>query len=265
MSVTVRALLPQPSDTVDLIDAYAPPPDATSATTDGAPRAQFVRCNMISTVDGAISLNGVSGALGGPPDRRVFQVLRSWADVVVVGAGTMRAEHYGPVRLDDDLREARTLRGQAPVPPVAVVTGSGDLDWAGPFFTDAEVRPIVLTTTGSADRVRSAGGQVAEVVAAGDATVDPATFLARLADDGYRSVLLEGGPGLNADVVHAGLLQELCLTLSPMLVAGSGPRVFAGPELAPPIGVHLVHLLEESGFFFLRLSLQTPAADPPSG
>jgi riboflavin biosynthesis pyrimidine reductase len=197
----------------------------------------------------------------------VFQVLRSWADVILVGAGTMRAEAYGPARLDDDLRVARAGRGQPPVPPIAVVTGSGDFDWSSPFFTEAESRPIVATTGASAAKVRTAAGSLAEVVEAGPDRVDPASLLDQLAAAGHRSVLLEGGPGLNADVVRAGLLDELCLTLSPNLVAGNGSRVFAGAELAPPLHVRTVQLLEEGGFFFWRLTCdrQAPGAPPVDG
>lgn len=245
----MRALLPHPKDGVDLVEAYAPP-----ARPDGG---RFARCNMISTFDGAITLDGRSGALGGPADRRVFQVLRSWADVVVVGAGTARAEGYGPVRLDEGLKNARRARGQCPVPPIAVVTLSGNLDIGAPLFTDAEVRPIVVTAAAGETAVRSRGRvtDVADVLVAGKKSVDLVVAFERLADFGHRSILLEGGPKLNADVVRAGLLDELCLTLSPRLVAGAGPRVIAGPELHPPLGAEVVALFEQDGFLFVRLAV----------
>lgn len=243
----MRALLPRPADTVDLVAAYAPP------VLDAG--ALFVRCNMITTFDGAVTLNGRSGALGGPADRRVFQVLRSWADLIVVGAGTARAERYGPARLDDDLRATRLARGQPAVPPIAVVTLSGHLDVASSFFAEAETRPVVVTAGGADAAALRRVEQVADVVVAGDRAVDLGSAFGHLASSGFRSVLLEGGPGLNAAVVHAGLLDELCLTLSPRLVAGTGPRVFAGPELDPPMGAEVVQLLEEDGFLFWRLAV----------
>jgi riboflavin biosynthesis pyrimidine reductase len=243
----MRALLPQASETVDLVEAYAVP--------DGSGDRPFVRCNMISTLDGAITVNGRSGLLGGPADRGVFQVLRSLADVILVGAGTARAEAYGPAKLDDQLRAQRAARGQSAVPPVAVVTGSGNLDWSAPFFTEAEARPIVVTTRGSDPGARRRAEAVADVVIAGEDGVDPGQALHQLWQAGHRSVLLEGGPGLNADVVHAGLLDELCLTLSPRLAAGAGTRVLAGPELMPPLELRTVHLLEQDGFLFVRLAL----------
>src|SRR4051794_29896349 len=101
---------------------------------------------MIESVDGAIAIDGRSGGLGGPPDRRVYLTLRSLADVIVVAAGTMRAENYGPVALPDDLQAARVARGQPPLPRIAVVSRAGNLDWGSRFFTDATTRPILVTT-----------------------------------------------------------------------------------------------------------------------
>jgi riboflavin biosynthesis pyrimidine reductase len=250
----MRGLLPQPSARIDPIDAYAVSPDV------GVDQP-FVRCNMISTLDGAITLNGRSGMLGGPADHRIFQILRSLADVILVGAGTVRAEGYGPARLDHDLRKRRIARGQSVAPPIAVVTRSANLDWSSPFFTEAETRPIVFTTADSHHGVRVPGEDVAEFVEAGDERVDVRLTLDYLHCSGYRSVLLEGGPGLNADFVHAGLLDELCLSIAPRIVAGAGPRILAGEELPNPLQLDVIHLLEEDGFFFYRFAVHpVPAA-----
>jgi riboflavin biosynthesis pyrimidine reductase len=244
----VRALLPHADDDVDLVGAYEVRPPL------GA-REPFVRGNMISTLDGAISVQGRSGMLGGPADRRVFQTLRSWADVIVVGAGTARIERYGPARLDEDLRQRRLARGQPPVPAIALVTRTAQLDWSSPFFTEAEARPLVLTTAAGERHARDEAAGVAELVVAGEGDVEIERAFDSLGRSGCRSVLVEGGPGLNADVVKAGLLDELCLTLSPRLVAGNGPRVVAGEELAHPLDLDIVHLLEEDGFLFCRLAV----------
>ncbi|HEX6392873.1 MAG TPA: pyrimidine reductase family protein [Acidimicrobiales bacterium] len=245
----MRALLPIAAANVDITDAYA-------VGRSQVPGRAFVRCNMISSLDGAISLNGRSGTLGGPADRMVFQVLRSLADVILVGAGTMRTEGYGPAVLNEDLRNQRKERGQPAVPPIAVVTRSGNLDWSSPFFTEAEQRPIVVTTTGTNPGARERAGHAAELVLAGEDNVDLEEAIANLYGSGYRSVLLEGGPGLNADVVNAGLLDELCVTLSPRIVAGDGPRILAGPELSVPLELDPVHLLEQDGFYFYRFAVR---------
>ena len=222
---------------------------------------------MISTLDGAITIQGRSGSIGGPADRAVFQVLRALADVVLVGAGTARAERYGPARLDAPSRQLRRQQGKPAVPPIAVVSRAGDLDWSAPFFTEAEERPIVFTSAAVDEATRHRAEAVAEVVVAGEARVDPRIAIGHLDRSGYHSVLLEGGPGLNADVVAAGLLDELCLTISPRVVAGSGPRVLAGPELPHPLELEIVHLLEEDGFLFYRLAVPATPSGPsgPSG
>jgi riboflavin biosynthesis pyrimidine reductase len=245
----VRALLPEPVTAVDLVDAYAISPDAGEGSA-------FVRCNMITSLDGAISVNGRPGTLGGPADRRVFQTLRSLTDVVLVGAGTMRSENYGPASFDDELRRQRLERGQTPVPPIAVVTASANLDWSSPFFTEAEERPIVLTSRNSEEGARERAAEVADVVVSDDDRVDPMAAVDYLYSRGHRTVLLEGGPRLNADVTDAMALDELCLTLSPRLVAGDGPRVLAGAELSTPLELRIVHLLEEDGFLFYRLAVR---------
>jgi riboflavin-specific deaminase-like protein len=242
----MRALLPEPTADVDLERAYAP----------GASPEQdrpFVRVNMISSVDGAITVGGRSGVLGGPGDRRLFHVLRSLADVILVGAGTVRAEGYGPAHIDDDAASGRAARGQAPVPPIAVVTRSCHLDWSSPFFTDAEARPIVVTTDDADEHARRRAAAAADVIAAGTGDVDLARALAALGARGARSVLVEGGPQLNAQLAEAGLVDELCLTISPRLVGGDGPRLLAGRPPAEPIALRTMHLLEDDGFYFLRL------------
>jgi riboflavin biosynthesis pyrimidine reductase len=244
----MRRLLPTAEDNVDLFEAYTPSANFTRA---GLP---WVRVNMISSLDGAISVRGRSGALGGPPDRRLFMVLRSLADVIVVGAGTMRAESYGPARLDDELRAGRQARGQPLEPPIAVITRSCHFDWQSPFFTDATARPIVFTVDDAVEGPGSRGAEVADIVTVGETEVDLRRVLTALGKRGMRHALVEGGPGLNAQLAHAGLLDELCLTLSPRVVAGEGPRVLAGPELPEPLEPRLIQLLEEHGFLFLRMA-----------
>lgn len=226
----MRQLFPDFVEAVEPIDVYRDLP-----VVEGRPA---VRLNMIGSVDGATAVDGRSGGLGGPADRRVFAALRSLADVVLVAAGTVRAEHYGPARV-----------------PIAVVSGSLRLDWDAPFFTDAVARPIVVTAgRAPADAVKQAGA-VADVLVAGDAEVDLAGAVAQLGEQGFAHVLAEGGPTFNGALAAAGLLDELCLTFAPLLVSGESRRILAGAALRPPPHLVLRSLCEEDGYLFLRYRL----------
>ena len=240
----MRRLLPDPVDEVDLDDAYA-----------WRASGQHVRGNMVSSADGAATLGGVTEELSGPADKRVFGVLRGLADVVLVGAGTVRTEDYGPARPSLERRERRVGAGLAPIPPIAVVSGRLDLSPQSRFFTEATVPPVVITTASAPAERRSALGRVADVVVAGDARVDPAAMLDALAARGFARVLCEGGPQLLSTLATAGRLDELCLTLSPQLVGGRSPRILTEP-VRPPAALTLGHVLEEDGFLFLRYELR---------
>lgn len=250
----MRQLFPAARDEVDPAEVYGDVPQAV-----GRP---FVRLNMIASVDGATAVDGLSGGLGGPADHRVFAALRSLADVILVAAGTMRAENYGPVRLPAALVEARRLRGQPPAPGVAVVTRTCRLDWASPFFTEATSRPIVLTASIAAAADRDRAAEVADVVLAGDGGVDLDVALLALAARGADSVLAEGGPSLNGQLASAGLLDEVCVTLSPHLIGGAAKRILAMSDLAAVVAIGLRSVCEEDGYLFLRYRV---IAAPPVG
>jgi riboflavin biosynthesis pyrimidine reductase len=226
----MRQLLPEAVDPVEPLDVYRDLP-----VVEGRPA---VRLNMIASVDGSTALDGRSGGLGGPADRRVFAALRSLADVILVAAGTVRAERYGPAAL-----------------PIAVVSRSLRLDWDSPFFRAATHRPIVVTSERApAEAVKQAQG-VADVLVAGDDDVDPARAVVMLGERGFAHVLAEGGPSLNGALARAGVLDELCLTVAPRLAAGDAGRILTGPPLDPPPGLVLRSLCEEDGYLFLRYRL----------
>ncbi len=210
-----------------------------------------VRANFVSSVDGAAEVDGRSGGLGGSGDRRVFRTLRWLADVVLVGAGTAVSENYGPVIVPADRRERRTAAGQAPVPPVAVVSGSLRLDPAARLFT-ADTRPLVLTCDTAPAERRRALAEVAEVLNCGEEAVDLATALTALAERGLGRVLCEGGPSLHAALGGAGLLDELCLTLAPLLAGPDHLRIVGGHRWETPLNMTLSHVLEEDANLFLR-------------
>lgn len=232
---------------VDLYDAYAVP--------DGR---VHVRANFVTSLDGASTLAGVSEGLSGPADKRVFGVLRTLADVVLVGAGTARAEGYGPVKQGEQRRAWRLAHGRSAVPPVAVVSGSLSLDPSSELFTAATARPLVYTCDAAPGDRRRALEHVADVVVAGDRTVDVEEVVADLAVRGLRRVLCEGGPTLLAELVATDLLDELCLTVAPLLV-GAGERALTGDyALAVPMRMRPAHVLTGDGFLFLRHVRATP-------
>lgn len=191
----------------------------------------WLRANFITSLDGAATVEGLSGALAGPGDRAVFIVLRELADVVVVGAGTVRLEGYSGVQLSVAQRQQRVARNQGEVPPLAIVTKSGRLDKDLAVFTRTEVPPLVLTCTAAAGETRQRLAGLAEVLDCSDddpASVDEVAVLNNLRARGLYRVLTEGGPMLLGAFIERGLLDELCLTISPCIVGGLARRIVAG-------------------------------------
>lgn len=242
----MRQLLPTYIPEVDPAAAYAsddrPPP----------PGRPWLMVNMIATLDGATAIDGVSGGLGAPADKAVFSALRSMADVILVAAGTVRAEGYGPPRISEDRRQERIARGQAALPRLAVVTASLDLDAQTSLFTEAETTPIVLTVENAPPERRAALHAVAQIATFGVTSVDLPTALAWLSTDvGARVVLCEGGPSLNGALIAADLVDEWCQTISPLLAAGSTARPAHGvtPRAVP---LHIDRVLEGDGLLFIR-------------
>ncbi|MGA5731903.1 pyrimidine reductase family protein [Streptomyces seoulensis] len=232
----------------ELAAAYAYP-----VSDDGGPRT-WLRANMVSTLDGAAQHDGRSQPISCPADMRVFGTLRALADVVLVGAETVRQEGYRPARARAEFAAAREAAGQGPAPAVAVVSGGLDLDFSLPLYTSPLVPTVVLTSTDApADRVAAAERAGARVIVAGEGRrVDPARAVAALAGLGYVRQLTEGGPRLLGQLVAADVLDELCLTLSPMLTAGGAQRIAGGPGVSVPRRFALASLLEEDGFLFGR-------------
>jgi riboflavin biosynthesis pyrimidine reductase len=246
--VGIRAeAAPDTLDTVDaLAEAYAYP-----QVSAGTP---WLRANMVASLDGAARHEGLSHPLSSDADMRIFGVLRGLADVVVVGAQTVRQEGYRPARAREAFRGSRAAAGQPPAPAIAVVTASLDLDFSAALFTEPVVPTLLLTGAAApADRVRAAGEAGAQVVVAGDgAAVDPVRAVRELADRAMTRLLIEGGPRLLAQFAAAGALDELCLTVAPLITAGDAMRIMNGPGIAPPQRFAPVSVLEEDGFLFTR-------------
>ncbi|MGW9403795.1 pyrimidine reductase family protein [Arthrobacter sp. NPDC055585] len=229
-----------------LLDAYA------WDTVPGQAGRPCFRFNFIASLDGAVSFNGRSGELGNDADRRVFGLLRSTADLILVGAGTVRTEGYAGDLLPARTQSGRARRGLAAHPGIAVVSASLDLDPESGFFAEAPVRPLILTAAAAPESRRSALEEVADVVVAGARTVEPRQAAAVLAGRGHHRVLCEGGPQLFGSFQSAGLVDELCLTLAPVLAAGAAGRISAG---APELGLarlRLTHVLRSGDTLLLR-------------
>src|SRR5690348_4164154 len=157
----------------------------------------WVRGNMIASLDGGATDAGKAGGLAGAGDRAVFALMRQTADVILVGAATVRIENYSGAQLPVAARQERQRRGQAEVPPIAVVTRSGELDPSALLFTRTEVPPLILTCRRWFDDAVRRLGSVAEVIDASGPqpdTVDPATVLSIFAERRLHRVLTEGGP-----------------------------------------------------------------------
>ncbi|WP_344013441.1 pyrimidine reductase family protein [Streptomyces thermospinosisporus] len=234
----------------ELAAAYAYPAPAA----DG--REPWLRANMVSTLDGAAQHDGRSQPISCPADMRIFGTLRALADAVVVGAQTVRQEGYRPARARAEFAAAREAAGQSPAPAIAVVSASLDLDFTLPLFTSPLVPTLVLTGADAPpERVAAAGKAGARVVIAGEGGgVDPARAVRELAGLGCTRLLTEGGPKLLGQFVAAGVLDELCLTVSPMLTAGTAQRIAGGPSIPVPQRFALTSILEEDGFLFTRYS-----------
>ncbi|MFF4760030.1 pyrimidine reductase family protein [Streptomyces sp. NPDC001292] len=232
----------------ELAAAYAYPERGAAG---GEP---WLRANMVATLDGAAQHEGRSQPISSAADMRIFGTLRALADVVVVGAETVRREGYRPARARAEFAALREAAGQGPAPAIAVVTASLGLDFSLPLFTSPLVPTLILTGAAAApERIAAAEKAGARVVLAGDGVgVDPARAVRALAELGHTRLLTEGGPRLLGQMVASGVLDEMCLTVSPMLTAGDAQRIAGGPSVTVPQRFVLASLLEDDGFLFSR-------------
>lgn len=200
----------------DLVDILAPYEQADRSRRRGP---CWLMANMVGGLDGSAAVAGRAGGLASAADAELFHAIRSLSDVILVGAETVRREGYGAAKLNGERRRSRVEAGKSPVPRIAIVSRSLDLDWEGRVFAEAAAESAtVLLTCDAADPGRLAEARrVAEVVVAGGASVEPTAALTALADRGAEVVLCEGGPSLLGQLVTADLLDELCLTLEPVM------------------------------------------------
>lgn len=237
----MRELLPNPGSDVDPVTAYALTPTTRS----------YVRAAMVSSADGAATVAGRVGPLTGPADQRMLHILRALSDVILVGAGTIRAEGYGGELIPDDWQRYRKARGWEAHPRLAVLSGRLDMDFDGPPFDGSPDWPVLVTTGSAPASRRRRADAVADVVVAGTERVDLPAAVEGLHARGLRHVLCEGGPTVLAQMFAARMVDELCLTVAPNVVCGDGLRVTNGSPLPAPENLRLTRLLEEDGFLFL--------------
>lgn len=242
----ISAVYPQSGGALDdagLLAAYAYPDPSTTCA----------RFNFVATADGAANHQGVSGGLGGPADKKVFNLLRRLADAVVVGAGTVRAEGYAGELLDAQGQQWRLDHNLSAHPGLVIISGSLDIESDAEIFSRSPVQPIVLTTESAQPERRRRIAEVADVVVAGVDALDVEAGLAELSSRGNTRLLCEGGPGVFGAFQAADRVDELCLTFSPSLAGGGSPRIVSGPEHELQ-ALTLNHVLVSGSELLLRYS-----------
>ena len=220
---------------------------------DRAPEARpYLALNMVSTADGKAAIDWRTRGISTDVDRELFHHLRTQADAVMVGAGTVRAERYGAVTKTDELRAKRVEEGVREVPLAVIVSGRLDLPADLPILNDPE-QPVVIAT--ASDAVIPDLGEQVTYERVGD---DLPLLMARLrSEHGVRAVLCEGGPTLNSFLLAAGLVDELFLTLHPKLLGGAAAlTIVAGRELVEPAELELVSLAEAESELYTRWRLK---------
>lgn len=226
----------------DLLAAYATDP--------GVP---WLRVNFVTTIDGAVSAaDGFSAGISDEADKRVFGLLRMTCDALMVGAGTLRHEGYGAMRLGERREDWRVAHGLPENPLLVIVSRRLDLDPASSVFTEAPERPMVITAASAPAERRAALAEVAHVLAWGDDEVELPGALDALRNMGFNQILCEGGPHLLGTLTADDQVDEMCLTISPALV-GPGPgRITAGPRAELPRTLKLRHILTAGDLLLLR-------------
>lgn len=211
----------------------------------------WVRAMMVLTLDGASTgADGLSGSISSEGDKRVFAETRRLSDAVLVGAGTIRAEHYKPFRANPKAADERAALGLAVAPLLVIVSASLHLPWADPVFSESAIRPLVVTVENCDGAALATARQHAEVVLLSGSHVDPAALLDYLRSRGLLRIVCEGGPHLLSEMSHAKVLDEADITVAPLIVGG-GQKV-TGTPMFEPDRFRLVHSIADDGYLFIR-------------
>jgi 5-amino-6-(5-phosphoribosylamino)uracil reductase len=219
---------------------------------------------MVTSLDGSVTLRGVSGGLGGPADHRALGRIRDACDVILVGAGTVRDEDYPPYPGGDARQARRQQKGLAARPPVAMVTRTGELPVGHPLVADPEDAPIVIVAGCDEETARAAlattpAGPATRWIVAGEDELDWHAALAGLAALGLPRISCEGGPRVNGGLLEAGLVDEVFVTVAPALVGGDGLRLTRTRTPAERFDLTLVSALSHGSELLLRYRRARPA------
>jgi riboflavin-specific deaminase-like protein len=212
----------------------------------------WVYINMVSSLDGATALDGVSGGLGGAADKQVFNALRAQADIIIAGAETIRAESYHAPQTSPQVQAERVARGQNALPLIVVVSGSASLDPDLRLFDDPSYVPMLVTGTAANESRLAALETKMNIVRQKSDRVDLSEMLKMLASHGHKRCLVEGGPSLNGQFISDGLVDEWNMTLSPVVASGSSSRPAHGPTAAQGQRLDLLRLWHAEGLLFGR-------------
>jgi riboflavin biosynthesis pyrimidine reductase len=260
--VTLRRLLPNGDRAT--IEQVVDELQLVTAAEDETRGRPYLLLNMIATTDGRATFSGRSGPLGGRADKELLYGLRTAVDAVMAGAGTVRAERYGQLIRDDRGRRMRRDRGLAEEPLACIVSGRLALDGKIPLLGEAGARVAILTPS-EASLPQDCRAEISYVRSARDGLLDLPGAMAELYEClGVRTLLCEGGPHLNAQLLAHGLVDELFLTLSPKLAGGDATsetlRIVSGPEFDPPLTLELASALEHDSYLFLRYRVSSSPA-----
>ncbi|MFN8016325.1 MAG: dihydrofolate reductase family protein [Acidimicrobiia bacterium] len=211
---------------------------------------KFLRINMVESLDGVFTIDGRAKKLSSDIDRKTFQIMRQHADVLLVGADTVRKENYSAPKFNDEIKQKRKSKGISPHLPLALISSTANFDFESALFQGDEKTIIFTTNEAVSNHIEH--HKIAEFIGCGKDKVDLSNAVNVLIEKGYKNILCEGGPTINAQLLENNLIDELCLAISPQIVQGTTPTIFNGPVLNNPAKCKPTHMFTQDDFLFMR-------------